>query len=214
MDEILEKMAQYGVIPVIAIDDAKDAVNLAQALLTGGLPFAEITFRTDAAEQSIRNVASQVPDMIVGAGSVLNRVQAQKAVDAGARFIVSAGFDTEVVEWCLGKQIPVTPGIATPTEIMMALSTGLRILKFFPAEVIGGPKALKAISAPFPGIRYIPTGGVNPDNLRDYLSMSVVHCCGGSWLTPKKLISEGKFDEITSLTKSAMQLVQAIRSEK
>ena len=212
MENILDQMAHYGVIPVIAIDDPNHAVPLAKALLEGGLPFAEITFRTAAAEQSIRNIAAEVPQMIVGAGSVANVATAERALAAGARFIVSAGLDPATVDWCGQCGLPITPGVATPTEIMMGLAKGLNVLKFFPAEVLGGPKALKAMAAPFPGVKFIPTGGVTLENLADYLKLPVVHCCGGSWLATQKMIAGGQFDEITRLTAQAMALVRQLRA--
>ena len=214
METILDKMAVYGVIPVIAIDDANHAISLAKALLEGGLPFAEITFRTAAAEQSIRNIAAEVPEMMVGAGSVANAANAERALAAGARFIVSAGFDGATVDWCSQRGMPITPGVATPTEIMMGLAKGLDVLKFFPAEVLGGPKALKAMAAPFPGVKFIPTGGVTLENLGEYLKLPMVHCCGGSWLATQKMIAEGKFAEITRLTGEAMALVRSLRAQR
>jgi 2-dehydro-3-deoxyphosphogluconate aldolase / (4S)-4-hydroxy-2-oxoglutarate aldolase len=212
LDTILDNMAVYGVIPVIAIDDADHAVSLARALLDGGLPFAEITFRTAAAEQAIRSIAAEVPELIVGAGSVANVATAERALAAGARFIVSAGFDAATVDWCSQHGLPITPGVATPTEIMMGLAKGLNVLKFFPAEVLGGPKALKAMAAPFPGVKFIPTGGVTLENLGEYLKLPMVHCCGGSWLATQKMIAGGKFSEITRLTYEAMALVRSVRA--
>ena len=214
MVNVLDQMAYYGLVPVIAMDEAEKAVQLARALLEGGLPLAEITFRTAAAGEAIRNIAAWVPEMIVGAGSVVNVKQAEQAAAAGARFIVSPGFDAGVVDWCLEHEMPVTPGVATPTEIMLGLAKGLRVLKLFPAEVIGGPKALRALAAPFPGVRFIPTGGVSLENLTDYLSLPFVHACGGSWLATQKMIAEGRFDEITRLTGEAMEKVRLLRSSR
>lgn len=211
MDEILEKLGDLGVVPVVAIERAKDATRLGQALLAGGLPCAEITFRTAAAEEAIQRITSELPDVLVGAGTVLSREQAEKAVAAGARFIVSPGFDLKVVDWCLKHAIPVTPGVATPTEINMALDKGLRILKFFPAEALGGVKTLKAIAAPYGGVKFIPTGGVSAGNLADYLSLPAVHACGGSWLVKGKLISAGEFAEITRLAREAVAIVHRVR---
>ena len=211
MTDLLEKLGVLGVVPVVKIERAEDAVELGRALLAGELPCAEITFRTVAAEEAIRRIASGLPEIIVGAGTVLSVDQADKAVSAGARFIVSPGFNQKVVDWCLQNEIPVTPGVMTPTEIDMALDLGLNILKFFPAEAIGGIAVLKAISAPYGGVKFIPTGGINQNNLADYLALPSVHCCGGSWLVKANLISAGKFDEITELAREAMSVVRRVR---
>jgi 2-dehydro-3-deoxyphosphogluconate aldolase/(4S)-4-hydroxy-2-oxoglutarate aldolase len=211
MTDLLEKLGRLGVVPVVKIERAEDAIELGRALLAGGLPCAEITFRTAAAEEAIRRISSNLPEVIVGAGTVLSVDQASKAVSAGARFIVSPGFNQKVVDWCLQNEIPVTPGVVTPTEIDMALDRGLNILKFFPAEAIGGIAVLKAISAPYGGVKFIPTGGINQNNLADYLALPSVHCCGGSWLVKANLISAGKFDEITHLAREAMSVVRRVR---
>ena len=211
MTDLLEELGALGVVPVVKIERAEDAVGLGRALLAGGLPCAEITFRTAAAEDAIRRISSSLPEIIVGAGTVLSVDQADKAISAGARFIVSPGFNQKVVDWCLQNEIPVTPGVLTPTEIDMALDRGLNILKFFPAEAMGGITTLKAISAPYGGVKFIPTGGINQNNLADYLALPSVHCCGGSWLVKANLISAGKFDEITQLTREAMSVVRRAR---
>jgi len=213
MDETLERIGKLGVVPVVSIERAEDAFRLGQALLAGGLPCAEITFRTAAAEEAIRHIASEFPDILVGAGTVLSRDQAERAVAAGARFIVSPGFDPKVVDWCLEHSIPVTPGVATPTEINMALDRGLDILKFFPAQALGGVTTLKAIAAPYRDVKFIPTGGVNAGNLADYLSLPMVHACGGSWLVARRLISAGEFSEITRLVREAVAIVHQVRGE-
>jgi 2-dehydro-3-deoxyphosphogluconate aldolase/(4S)-4-hydroxy-2-oxoglutarate aldolase len=211
MTDLLEKLGVLGVVPVVKIERAEDAVALGKALLAGGLPCAEITFRTAAAEDAIRRISSNLPEIIVGAGTVLTVDQADRAVSAGARFIVSPGFNQKVVDWCLQNEIPVTPGVMTPTEIDMALDRGLNILKFFPAEAIGGIAVLKAISAPYGGVKFIPTGGINQSNLADYLALPSVHCCGGSWPVKAHLISAGDFDEITRRTREAMSVVRRVR---
>jgi 2-dehydro-3-deoxyphosphogluconate aldolase/(4S)-4-hydroxy-2-oxoglutarate aldolase len=211
MTDLLEKLGHLGLVPVVAIERAEDAVELGRALLAGGLPCAEITFRTAAAEDAIRRISSSLPEIVVGAGTVLTVDQADRAVSAGARFIVSPGFNQKVVDWCLQNEMPVTPGVMTPTEIDMALDRGLNILKFFPAEAIGGVAVLKAISAPYGGVKFIPTGGINQNNLPDYLALPSVHCCGGSWLVKASLISAGKFDEITKLTQDAVSVVRQVR---
>jgi 2-dehydro-3-deoxyphosphogluconate aldolase/(4S)-4-hydroxy-2-oxoglutarate aldolase len=211
MQEILETLGRLGVVPVVKIERAHEAVPLGNALIAGGLPCAEITFRTSAAEEAIRRIASELPEVVIGAGTVLSVEQAEKAVAAGARYIVSPGFDPKVVDWCLTHDVPVTPGVATPTEINMALDKGLNILKFFPAEALGGLKTLKALAAPYGGVKFIPTGGINSKNLADYLSLSAVHACGGSWLVASKLISGGEFAEITRLAEEAQSIVRQVR---
>lgn len=214
MTDVLETLGLLGVVPVVKIDHAKDALELGRALLEAGLPCAEITFRTLAAEEAIRLMSSNLPDIILGAGTVLSVDQAEKAVSAGAQFIVSPGFNPTVVDWCLEKNIPITPGVATPTEIEMAINKGLEIFKFFPAEALGGVKTLKALAAPYWGVRFIPTGGISAENLPDYLQLPFVHACGGSWLVKSKLISEAEFDKITDLAKNARALVLEARGEE
>ena len=207
MNEILKKIGELGIVPVVKIDDAKDAVPLAKALINGGLPVAEITFRTAAAEEAIRNITTTLPDILVGAGTVLNVEQVKRAVGAGAKFIVSPGFNPLVVEYCVNKQIPITPGCSNPSDIEMALSYDLDVVKFFPAESFGGLKTLKAISAPYGMIKFIPTGGISIDNLNEYLSFNKILACGGSWMVKDELIKKGNFDEITRLTKEAVNLM-------
>lgn len=214
MTDLLEKLGHLGVVPVVKIERVEDAVDLGRALLTGGLPCAEITFRTAAAEKAIRRLSSSLPEIVVGAGTVLSVDQAKKAVAAGARFVVSPGFNPKVVGWCLENGTPVTPGVVTPTEIDMALDRGLKILKFFPSEAMGGIATLKAISAPYGDVKFIPTGGINPQNLADYLAQPMVHCCGGSWLVKADLISAGRFDEITHLAREAVSIVRRVRQEE
>ena len=213
MSSINQKFNQLGVIPVVAIEDAKDAASLGKALNNGGLPCAEVTFRTNAAAESIRTLASQFPNMLVGAGTVLTVEQAQKAIDGGAKFLVTPGFDEEVVAFSLARGMPIYPGVATPTEINMAIKMGLTTLKFFPAEALGGLPTLKAIAGPYTQVRFIPTGGINPQNLPDYLSSPAVVACGGSWLVKKTLIANGDFYTITKLAAEAVQTVQRIRSK-
>jgi len=212
MKDIAKQIESLGVVPVVAIEDAKDAASLGEALIAGGLPCAEITFRTAAAEAAIKRIAQQNPDMLLGAGTILTVSQAQKAVAAGAKFIVTPGFDEAVVDWCLANQIPITPGVATPTEINMALNKGIGVLKFFPAEALGGVKMLKAIGGPYRDVKFIPTGGINSDNFADYLALPQVLACGGSWLVKKQTISAGKFETITTLAQEARQIVASVRS--
>jgi len=209
--DLLNRLGVLGLVPVIEIEREEDSVQLGNALINGGLPCAEITFRTQAAEESIHRISDSLPEIILGAGTVLTVENANKAVSAGARFIVSPGFNPRVVDWCLEHGIPITPGVATPTEIEMALDRQLKILKFFPAEAMGGISTLKAIAAPYKGIKFIPTGGINPKNLRDYLIQPFVHCCGGSWLVKSDLILDGRFNEITQLTREALAIIREAR---
>jgi len=211
MSEILQQLGNLGLVPVVAIEQAEDAPRLGQALLAGGLPCAEITFRTAAARQAIQLLAAECPDVLVGAGTVLSVEQAQQAASAGAKFIVSPGFNPDVVDWCLDNSVPVTPGVVTPTEVAQALKKGLNVLKFFPAEAAGGVKLLKAIAAPYGGVKFIPTGGINANNLADYLSLPMVHACGGSWMVKKQLIANGEFDKITALTREAISIAKQVR---
>ena len=212
MNEILAQIKRLGIVPVVAIEEAADAVKLGEALIKGGLPCAEITFRTEAAADAIRALSQSYPEMLVGAGTVLTVVQAQIALNAGAKFIVTPGFDADVVDWCLEKGMPIVPGVMTPTEINMGLKKGLNVLKFFPAEAAGGVKSLKAISGPYRGVKFIPTGGIRPSNLKDYLSLPAVLACGGSWLVKKDLISAGEFETITRLSKEAVGMVRELRA--
>jgi 2-dehydro-3-deoxyphosphogluconate aldolase/(4S)-4-hydroxy-2-oxoglutarate aldolase len=211
VSQVLERLGKLALVPVVKIEDAQDSVELGKALLRGGLPCAEITFRTDAAEAAIEAIASALPEMLVGAGTVLTVDQAKRAVGAGAQFIVAPGFNPRVVDWCLDNHVPVTPGVATPTEIEMAIAKRLNILKFFPAEAIGGIATLKAIAAPYSGIKFIPTGGINATNLADYLALPMVLACGGSWMVKADFITNKDFDKITHLTQEAMSIVQQHR---
>lgn len=204
MNEVLKKIGELGLVPVVKIDNAEDAIPLAKALVAGGLPVAEITFRTAAAEQAIRNISSQLPEVLVGAGTVLNVEQVRKAVNAGAKFIVSPGFNPEVVKYCVDNNIPITPGVSNPSDLDMALNYGLEVVKFFPAEAFGGLATLKALSAPYGMVKFIPTGGINAKNMNDYLSFNKVLACGGSWMVSNELIAKGDFDQITALTKEAV----------
>ncbi len=199
----IEQVAACGVVPVVVLEDVEQAVPTAKALLAGGINAMEITFRTSAAKASIAKVAAEVPDMIVGAGTVVNLEQCKLAVECGAKFIVSPGYDEETVAWCCENNIPVTPGCATPTEIMMALKHGIKVVKFFPANVYGGLKALKALSGPFVGLKFIPTGGVNPENMAEFFAAPFIHAVGGSWVCKKDDIANHKFDLITELCTAA-----------
>jgi 2-dehydro-3-deoxyphosphogluconate aldolase/(4S)-4-hydroxy-2-oxoglutarate aldolase len=210
--DILPMLGTIGIIPVVVIDDEAEAEPLARALIEGGLPTMEITFRTGAARRAIERVAKAVPEMLLGAGTVLSVEQVKTAVGSGARYIVSPGMNRAVVEYCLANNIPVTPGAVTPTEIGSALELGVGIVKFFPAEASGGVEYLKAVGAPFGGMRFIPTGGVNEANVSHYLRLPFVHACGGSWMVKRELITAGGFDEITRRTANAAALVAGSRT--
>ena len=207
-----KQLANFGVVPVVVLNDVKDALPLADALCKGGLPCAEVTFRTDAAEESIRVISEKYPDMLVGAGTVLTIDQVNRAVKAGAKFIVSPGFDPEIVDYCLGNNIPVFPGCVTPSEVAQAVKRGLKVIKFFPAEQAGGVAMIKAMGAAYGMVKFMPTGGINAKNLNEYLSCKNIACCGGSWMVKADLVNEGKFDEIVKLTAEAVELVKTIRA--
>lgn len=213
MSTVAEKIAGFGVVPVVVLDDVKDAAPLAKALVEGGLPCAEVTFRTAAAEESIRIMTTEYPDMFVGAGTVLTIEQVDRAVAAGAKFIVSPGFDPEIVDYCLEKEIPVFPGCITPSEVAQAVKRGLKVVKFFPAEQFGGVATIKAMAAPYVGLKFMPTGGVSAKNLESYLSCDKIIACGGSWMVKGDLVKAGKFDEIKNLTEEAVKLAASIRNK-
>ncbi len=204
MDKVLEQISKIGIVPVIALDDKKDAEPLAKALCDGGLPCGEGTFRTAAAEDSIRIMTEKFPDMLVGAGTVLTTEQADRAVKAGAKFIVSPGLNPKVVEHCVKNGYPVCPGCSSPSDIETALELGLDTVKFFPAEAAGGLPMIKAMSAPYTSVKFMPTGGINADNLVEYLSFKKIIACGGSWMVKKDLIAAGEFNKITALTRQAV----------
>lgn len=204
MNDVLQKIQKMGIVPVVKIDEVKDAVPLAKALCEGGLPCAEVTFRTDAAEGAIKAMSEAYPNMLIGAGTVLTTEQVDKAVAAGATFIVSPGLNPKVVRYCVEKNIPVTPGCANPSDIEAAIELGLDVVKFFPAEAAGGLAMIKAMSAPYVKMKFMPTGGINADNLNSYLDFSKIIACGGSWMVKDSLIKEGAFDKITELTRQAV----------
>ncbi len=211
MSEVMDELFGYGVVPVVVIKNKEDARPLAEALMKGGLKCAEVTFRTDAAADAIRIMTDAFPEMLVGAGTVLSVKQVDDAVAAGAKFIVSPGFDPEVVDYCISKNIPVLPGVATPTEALMGIKKGLKVLKFFPAEQAGGLPMIKAMAAPYVGVRFMPTGGINAKNLPDYLSSDKVAACGGSWMVKGDLIDAKDFKKIEEMTREAVELVKKIR---
>lgn len=211
MKTIAEQFQDFGVVPVVVLNDAKDALPLADALCEGGLACAEVTFRTAAAEESIRLMSEKYPEMLVGAGTVLTIDQVDRAVAAGAKFIVSPGFDPEIVDYCISKDIPVFPGCITPSEVAQAVKRGLKIVKFFPAEQAGGVAMIKAMAAPYTMVKFMPTGGINAKNLHSYLECDKIICCGGSWMVKGDLIKAGEFDKIRELTKEAVALAKEIR---
>lgn len=207
MKDLLVQTAEKKIVPVVKLDRASDAKPLADALIEGGLPVAEVTFRTDAAEESIRQMAP-ISGMLVGAGTVTNVEQAKRAIDAGAAFLVTPGFSRKVTEFAVETKTPIFPGISTPTELMMALEYDLPVVKFFPAAQYGGLATIKALAAPFPSMRFMPTGGVNAGNILEYLSFPKIIACGGSWMVKDTYINEGRFDEIVRLTREAVELVK------
>ena len=213
MDSVLERLGTLGLIPVVTLERAEDAVPLARALAEGGLPCAEITLRTASAVDAIRRVSAELPEVLIGAGTVLTPYDAQRAVEAGARYIVSPGFEARVVAWCRERAVLAIPGVATPTEIMAALSEDVRTVKFFPAETFGGIRTLSALAAPFPQMRFIPTGGITAENLLQYLRLPCVHACGGSWLVKADLVAGRKFHEIARLAEEAARIVRQVRGQ-
>jgi len=203
--DMIKKISALGIVPVIKLTDAANAVPLCRALANGGLPVAEITFRTDAAEESIRRVAAELPEVLVGAGTILTIDQVKRAMNAGAKFIVTPGFDEEVTRYCVENNIPIFPGCPTTSDIQKAIKLGLKVVKFFPAEAMGGLATIKAVAAPYGSMLFMPTGGVNEKNLNDYLAFNKIVACGGSWMAKEDLINAGKFDEIEAATRSAVQ---------
>ena len=211
---IFEQFSKIGIIPVVVLDDPKDAAELGKALCENGLPCAEVTFRTAAAEETIRVMSKEFPDMLVGAGTVLTKEQVDRAINAGAKFIVSPGLNPKIVQYCLDKSIPITPGTQTPSEMEQALELGLKVVKFFPAEPAGGLAMIKAVAAPYVDLKFMPTGGINAKNVRDYLGYNKIIACGGSWMVKKDLITGGKWDELGKLVKEAADIVKEIRGGK
>jgi 2-dehydro-3-deoxyphosphogluconate aldolase/(4S)-4-hydroxy-2-oxoglutarate aldolase len=211
MSSVLSQIASLLIVPVIALDSAGDASPLAEALVAGGLPIAEVTFRTAAAAESISIMAKR-GDLLVGAGTVLNVDTVKRAIDCGAKFIVSPGFNPKVVSYCVAHEIPITPGTATPSDIEAALDHGLTTVKFFPAEAIGGLKLLKAVSAPYGMMNFMPTGGITPENVGEYLKFPKVLACGGSWMVTKELLAGKQFDKISALSRQAVALAKAARA--
>ena len=213
MAEALAALSRIGLVPVITIANPRDAVPLAKALLDGGIGCVEVTFRTASAEEAIHGISSTCDELLVGAGTVLTVEQAERATQAGAQYVVAPGFDPAVVGWCQAHNVPVIPGVATPTDISLALARGLHLLKFFPAEAMGGVRTLQALSAPFASVRFLPTGGITAANLPSYLALPNVAACGGSWMAREDMISTGKFTEIARLSTQARAIVRQVRGE-
>jgi len=207
MNDVLKKIEKLGIVPVVVLNDVSEAEPVAKALCEGGLPVAEVTFRTDAAEESIKIMSEKFPEMLVGAGTVLTTEQVDRAVNAGAKFIVSPGFNPNVVKYCIDKNIPVCPGCNNPSAMEGAMELGLDVVKFFPAEQSGGIKAIKAMAAPYVNLKFMPTGGINAKNINDYLSFNKVIACGGSWMVASDLVKNKEFDKIKELTREAVMTV-------
>ena len=205
---VMERLARSVVVPVVVLDKVEDAVPLAKAMAAGGVDTMEITFRTACAPDAIRAVAENCPDVLVGAGTIVNLDQCKKAIEMGAKFIVSPGFSDEIVGYCVANGVAVAPGCVTPTEIMGALKHGLKMVKFFPANVYGGLNAMKNLSAPFVGLKFLPTGGVNAANIKEYVDAPFIHAVGGSWVCPKADIAAGNWEKITSLCLEARKAAQ------
>lgn len=211
MEDIIRKIEETGIIPVIALEDSQGARMLGNALMEGGLPCAEVTFRTDAAKDVIRILNDEFPDLLVGAGTVLTTEQVDQAVEAGAKFVLTPGFNPKVVHYCVERDILIIPGCATPSDVEQALELGIHVVKFFPAEQSGGLAYIQAMSAPYKSVRYIPTGGLNPENVRKYLKSDCVLACGGSWMVKKELLEKKDFQEICRLTQEAVEIVKECR---
>jgi len=212
MNDVLKKISEIGVVPVIAMTDVEKAVPLAKALAAGGIPCAEVTFRTAEGEECIRRIAAEVPEVLVCAGTVLTTDQATRAVKAGAKFLVSPGFNPKVVGFCKDNDILIVPGCSNPSDMEAAIEFGLDTVKFFPAEQAGGLDYIKACAAPYTSLNFMPTGGINAGNIGKYLAFNKIVACGGSWMVTKDLIDNGRFDEITRLCKEAVQIVKSVRA--
>lgn len=211
MDGFYESVEKIGVVPVVVLDRAEDALPVADVLVEGGLPSAEVTFRTACAADAIHEMSEKRPELLVGAGTVLTLDQARRAVDAGARYVVSPGYNTEVVDWCLANEVPVLPAGVTPTEVAELVNRGLEVTKFFPAAQYGGLDTIKALASVFVGHRFMPTGGVSAANLREYLECPAILACGGTWMVKPDLIRAGAFDRMLELAREAAALVREVR---
>lgn len=208
MADFMQQVAEKKIVPVVVLNRVEDAKPLGEALCEGGLPVAEVTFRTEAAEESIRVMKNAFPEMLVGAGTIVNVEQAKRALDAGATFLVSPGFSAKVTEFAIDNNVPIFPGCCTPTEIMMAMDYGLKVVKFFPAKQFGGLDTIKALAAPFPSMKFMPTGGISAANVLDFLAFDKIIACGGSWMVKGDLVKSGNFAEIVRLTQEAVNLVK------
>ena len=209
--DMVELLRKVAIGPVIKMDCPEHAVPLARAIRRGGLSAVEITYRSDAAQESIRAIADEVPDLFVCAGTVLTPEQAEQAVEAGARAVISPGLNLDTVRWCIAHEVPVIPGCATPTEVEMCMREGLSLLKLFPAGIVGGVGMLKALAGPYGAVQFMPTGGVKPGNVKEYLSQKNVAACGGTWIVPMDLLEAGRFDEIEALAREAAQIRDEVR---
>ncbi len=214
MKNALDVIVECGIVPVIVIDDPRKAVPLARALVSGGLPCAEITLRTENAIEAITRISREVPEILTGAGTVVSQSLAEKAAAAGARFIVTPGFNPSVVDWCLEKSIPVIPGVNNPTGVEAGMEKGLSLLKFFPAEVSGGTAMLDALAGPYPSISFMPTGGISRENMTGYLNRKNVFAIGGSWMVHKDLVAREDWEGITTLVQEAVAIISSIREKK
>ncbi len=212
MNKILERLSSFGVVPVVVLNRVKDAEPLADALCEAGLPCAEVTFRTEAAAESIKIMKDKHPELLLGAGTVLTLEQVDRALEAGAEFIVSPGFDPEIVDYCLGKNVPIVPGCVTPSEVAQGVHRGLEVLKFFPAEQAGGLAMIKAMAAPYTNVKFMPTGGISEGNLASYLECNKIVCCGGSWMVKSDMVESGDFKTISEKAKRAVEIVKAVRA--
>ena len=213
MNPVLENIQKIGIVPVVVLEDANDAAPLAKALCEGGLPCAEVTFRTDAAEEAIKIMTTNFPQMLVGAGTVLTTEQVDRAVGAGAKFIVSPGLNPKVVKYCVDKGIPITPGTTNPSDIEQAIELGLEVVKFFPAEAAGGLNMIKSMAAPYTTMKFMPTGGISAKNINQYLAFPKILACGGSWMVSSELVKAKAFDKIAELTREAVMTMLGFELE-
>lgn len=211
MNDVMSQIKQTGIVPVVKLNDVSKAIPLCNALLAGGINVAEVTFRTEQAPDVIKKISNECKNMIVGAGTIINVEQAKKAIDCGAKFIVSPGFSKDIVLVCQSQNVPVIPGCITPTEIMQAIECGLDVVKFFPAKEFGGLATMKSLSAPFAQIKFMPTGGVSLDNLKEFISAKFIVACGGTYMVKEDLINNEKYDEITKLSKQSTDIIKEVR---